>query len=401
MNIATYYPWVYLTSGVERTIVEMCRRSRHTFTVFTNHYEPENTYPEFGGIRVVQLPYIPVRRQLAPVLMAALTIASHKLPIQGFDALLVHCDGLGNLALNRVDEIPAICMCHTPLRPVYDPHYRERALSRLNGPSRLAFNVFSAAFASVDRHMFRRYRYVVFNSSETLMRAKRGGLLELIDDRYAVVHPGVDWHSYQPSWRYDRYFLVAGRIMWTKNIEMGIDAFIQFKAITEANRDFRLVIAGRVDKKSDVYIERLRMMAAGRADIDFVVSPSDEILQHLYANCYGLVFPAFNEDWGMVPLEANAFGKAVIATDLGGPTESQTDGETGFLVACDSSSFASAMTRLAADPSLAREMGARARTGCRQYDWSNFVDSMDSLLDAAVVPIAGGVHAPPRAQESA
>jgi glycosyltransferase involved in cell wall biosynthesis len=384
MNIAVYYPWVYLTSGVERTIFEMCHRSRHRYTIFTNHYEPESTYPEFHDLQVISLPSIPVSRNLAAVFTAAMRIGTQKLDIGGYDGLLVHCDGLGNLVLNRATNLPAICLCHTPLRPVYDPHYRARAMSRFGNLGTLAFKTFSMAFATVDKRMWQRYRYVIFNSQETLSRAKGFGLLNYFRGRFEVLHPGVDWHGYKPTWHYEPYFLVAGRIMWTKNIETAISAFAQFKARSVEHRRFRLVIAGRVDKKSEVYIAKLRDLAAATSDVEFVVSPSEEQLRALYSNCYAVVFPAFNEDWGLVPLEANAFGKPVIASNRGGPVESQQHNVTGLLVPCDCESFANAMSDLAKSIGRVRSLGHGARRASRSHDWSNFVERMDLIIEAVV-----------------
>ena len=401
MKVAVYYPWVYLTSGVERTIVEMCRRSRHQYTIFTNHFEPENTFPEFRHLEVVRLPYIPVRRQLGPVMAAAMTIAFQKLDLRDYDALLVHSDGLGNLVLNRSKAIPTVCMCHTPLRAVYDPFYRARALSRFRGPGKLAYRALASMFAVVDRRMFSRYQFVVFNSQETLTRASAGGLLRNIDGRYGILHPGVDWHGFEPTWRYERYFLVAGRIMWTKNIEMAIEAFLRFKASVAADDDFRLVIAGRVDKKSEPYLDELRRSVGGRSDVEFVVSPSDDVLRRLYADCYSLVFPAFNEDWGIVPLEANAYGKATIAANRGGPAESQKHGVTGFLVPCDADEFATAMSRLAANQELARSMGMKARVASMSFDWEDFVGRFDSILEAATPGHETGVSMAQNKQHTA
>jgi glycosyltransferase involved in cell wall biosynthesis len=381
MRIAVYYPWVYLTSGAERTILETCRRSHHDYTIFTNRYEPQNTYPEFRDLHVVTLSTIPVRRQLAPVLSAAVKLVSQKLPLAGYDALIVHCDGLGNLVLNRSRDVPAVCFCHTPLRPVYDPEYRRRALGKLSGLGRLAFYALSAGFACADRRLFQRYKRVLFNSHETLARAERGGLLQGMTGRYEVLHPGVDWHSYQPTWQYENYFLVAGRIMWTKNIELAIEAFTRFKAQSPSHDRFKLIVAGRVDKKSEVYLERLRGMVKERCDVEFVVSPSDDVMHRLYSDCYAVLFPAFNEDWGLVPLEANAFGKAVIASDRGGPRESQLHGETAFLVPCDAGSFSNTMAMMASNPELIRSMGRRARVASLAYDWAQFVERFDEILD--------------------
>jgi len=383
MHIAIYYPWIYLTSGVERVILEICKRSKHQYTVFTNHFDLANTYPEFQELNVVELPFVPVNRDLWPVLKASMTIAFQKVELKSFDVLMVHCDGIGDLILNRLPKIPAVCFCHTPLRPVFDHHYRARVVERFRAARRLTFYLFSEGFKVVDRRMWLRYRYVFFNSNVTRMRAERGGLLRGKDGKYEVLHPGIDSDAQQPSWRYEPYFLLPGRIMWTKNVELAIQAFILFKKSPELEH-FRLVIAGRVDAKSQSYLEKLRKMTTYRDDVEFVISPTDNMLWSLYANCYSVLFPSFNEDWGMVPLEANTYGKPVIATNLGGPRESQVDGKTGFLVSLEPGAFAQAMARLVADEKLVRIMGHAARENARQYDWSHFVDRIDLVLEKLV-----------------
>jgi glycosyltransferase involved in cell wall biosynthesis len=86
----------------------------------------------------------------------------------------------------------------------------------------------------------------------------------------------------------------------------------------------------------------------------------------------------------MVPLEANAYGKPVIAVNEGGPLESQVDGQTGYLVPSEPQAFAQAMARLAADEKLVRTMGRAARENARQYDWSHFVNKIDTVLEKIV-----------------
>lgn len=384
MRIAAYYPWIYLTSGVERTILEMCRRSRHDYTLFTNHFEPEHTFPGFSDVPIVELHKVSVERNLLPVLRAASTIALQKLRLNEFDLMVVHCDGLGDLTLARHSKIPVVCFCHTPLRPVFDASYRARALARYKGIGHLAFRGFAAAFRKLDQVLWSRYSYAFFNSRETLSRAKQGGLLDRLGSRFEVLHPGIDWTALEPTWVYQPYFLVPGRIMWTKNIELALDAFIQWKNSSQTKKDFRLVVAGLVDKKSESYFARLRALAAERGDIEFVISPSDAQLHDLYSNCAAVLFPSFNEDWGIVPLEANAFGKPVISSNRGGPLESQIDGQTGLLTHPHPAAFAEAMTRLLADPGTLHRMGRAARIHSRKYDWSAFVARTDEVLEYTV-----------------
>ena len=382
IRVAAYYPWVYLTSGVERTILEICRRSRHEYTVFTNHFDAENTFPGFQDLNVQTLAPVPVERDMRSVLKAATVILSQKVDFSSYDVVVVHCDGLGDLLLAHRHPVPVVCFCHTPLRPVFDLHYRRQILDHFRGPRRLAFEAFCAGFRRVDQRMWSRYRYAFFNSSETRARAEQGGLLQSLEGRHEVLHPGVDWHSFAPTWRYEPYFLVPGRIMWTKNIETAVRAFQMFKAIRPENSGFRLVVAGQVDKKSQQYLQRLKEMANGAADIEYVVCPSDEALRDLYANCYAVLFPPFNEDWGIVPLEANSFGKPVIASNRGGPRESQKDGETGFLVEPEPLAFARAMARLACQESLTRRLGFEGRLHARAFDWDEFVTRNDVVLES-------------------
>ena len=47
MRVALYYPWIYLTSGAERIILELSGRSRHSWTLFTSHFAPEQTFQVF------------------------------------------------------------------------------------------------------------------------------------------------------------------------------------------------------------------------------------------------------------------------------------------------------------------------------------------------------------------
>lgn len=381
MRIAQYYPWVYLKSGIERTIIEMVKRSRHEHTVLTNHYAPEATFPDFAGARVVALDQISVKRSLNVVAGAAGTIARSKVDLSGYDALMVHCDGLGDLFMLRNNSVPSFCFCHTPLRPCFDTEYFRRVAPRYPGWKQAPLRLARAGFRAIDRQLWRRYRYVFFNSAETLRRASRGGLLAALDGRYEIAHPGMDVQATPVSDVFEPFFLLPGRIMWTKNIEAAVAGFVAMKNARPEFAAFRLVVAGHVDAKSESYLGDLRRLAAGRDDVDFVVSPDDATLGDLYRRCYASLFSAWNEDWGMAPLEANAAGKPVVASRRGGPLESQVDGVTGFLVDATPAGFAAGMARLAASPERTRAMGAMARTRCEQYDWSVMVDRIDSVIE--------------------
>lgn len=169
--------------------------------------------------------------------------------------------------------------------------------------------------------------------------------------------------------------------MWTKNLELAIAAFRKFKDANPEFHDFRLIIAGIVDKKSEPYYASLCELAKADPAIQFRVLPSDAEMAELYRNCYGVLFTPFNEDWGLVPLEAMSFGKPVISVNRGGPRETIEPGVQGFLEEPTPDAFARRMAQLATDPGLARRLGLAGIEKSKQYSWDAFTARIDDEVD--------------------
>jgi len=383
MKIAAYYPWVYLHGGPERTIAAILAHSRHEWTVLTNRYEPEATFPGLKSAGIIELPRVSVRRSFRDVSAAALRLALQKLPLEGHDALVVFCEGLGDLVLLRKGAIPAVCLCFTPLRAAFDAHYQREYLAHNTGRwwREPLLALYAAGFRAIDRRLWRRYDGIVAISGEVRRRIVEG---RLASADVPVYYPGVDLPRFVPTGVYEPNFVIPGRIMWTKNLQLAIDAFRLFLARRPEHRAFTLTIAGYVDRKSESYYAMLRERASGVPQIRFVVAPADEELRTLCANAYATLYPPFNEDWGLVPLEAMALGKPVVAVNRGGPRESVVDGDTGYLVDPTPECFAAAIERLADDPALVRRLGARARARAAAFDWTAFCERLDTYLDVVV-----------------
>lgn len=380
MKFALYYPWVYLTSGAERSILELTGRSRYNWTIFTHRFDPATTFPGLKDRDIRELsPRVSVDRSFGAVAKAAGAVAGHRLSLEGYRALMVVSEGVGDFITLRNSHLPILCLCLTPLRPVFDAAYRARFLQGKNWRTALALSCFSHAFKVVDRLLWKRYRRVFCISEEARRRVLAGGLYSA--DRMEVAYPGVDIAVCRPTWKYEHYFLLPGRIMWTKNIELGIQAFQHFIKTQPEHRDFRLVIAGIVDEKSRPYFAKLQSLSAGESRITFVVHPSDETLARLYQQCYGVLFTAFNEDWGMVPLEGMAYGKPVISVNSGGPRESIQHNKNGFLVDPDPEAFSRTMAAVARDEQIARRIGECGRERSHDFDWTAFVGRIDQYLE--------------------
>jgi glycosyltransferase involved in cell wall biosynthesis len=378
-RVALYYPWIYVRSGVERTILELVRRSRHQYTVFTNHYDAGQTFPQFRVLeRLVVGRKVPVERSFRAVLQAASIVALQKLPLERFDALLVSSEGIGDFVTFRNASRPVFCFCHTPVRPVYDSVYRRVWLKRHPG-GRLPLAIFSILYRAITRWAWRHYARVFVNSEEVRARVLAGELCTA--DRIEVLHPGVDLpHIVAPDIG-DPYFLYSGRIKWTKNVELAVRAFLEFRRRVDSAHRWRLVVAGGVDAGSRDYLAQLRKISDGDSAVSYHPDPSDEELADLYFRCYAVVFPSLNEDWGIVPLEAMAHSKPVLAVNRGGPTESIVHGETGFLLEPTPEAFAGQMLWLSQHPEVLRRMGVAARARATAFSWDAFVRRLDDYVE--------------------
>jgi glycosyltransferase involved in cell wall biosynthesis len=378
LRIAIYHPWIYLKSGLERTILEIKRRSRHDWEIFTSFYDRERTYPDLQQMGVTELERVSVNRTYGEVISAGLTIARTRIARPGLDALLVCCDGLGSFVNFANPELPSACLCFTPLRAVYDPEYRARHLS----PSRLvraAQHAVAAAYRQVDRRAWRYYRHVFCISHEVERRVLSGRLSS--EHKLEIAYPGIDAAMRAKSDERQPFFFLPGRIMWTKNIQLAIRAYQRF-ASTRSGEGFSLKIAGMVDEKSRSYFQELRELAGADPSIEFVVDPTDRQMQDYYRVCHAVLLTAFNEDLGITPIEAGAFGKPVIAVDRGGPREVVVRDETGLLVEPDEQAFAEALSKLASDLVLASRLGAANYERSALFTWDRFVESIDRWFDA-------------------
>jgi glycosyltransferase involved in cell wall biosynthesis len=380
VRVALYHPWIYLKSGLERTILEIARRSRHQWDLHTSHYDADGTYPELRDFGIRETGRVSVKRSYGAVLSAAAHIARSRLPLDGAEALVVCCDGLGTFITLRNDRLPTVNLCFTPLRAVYDHEYRARHLARHHSRRRLAL-VLEKGYMTADRLLWRRYRRVICISQTVRDRVVEGRLYPRA--ALDILYPGVDSAEIVPSERAEPFFFLPGRIMWTKNIELGIEAFLHLRRSTGCN--YRLLIAGMVDHKGQDYYTRLRAMAASDEAIAFHVGPSDGEMRDYYERCAAVLFTAFNEDLGLTPMEAMARGKPVVAVDRGGPREVVENGVTGYRTEADPVAFAAGMRRLIDAPAQAQAMGRAGAERVRRFTWDTFVQGLDDIVEAAVV----------------
>jgi glycosyltransferase involved in cell wall biosynthesis len=182
---------------------------------------------------------------------------------------------------------------------------------------------------------------VSFNSEWLRDRVLSGGSTGAA---VSVIPPGIPDGLFRRAqagpWR--GRLACVGRIDERKGLGVALDALAQVP-------DATLTITGGGD---DAYLEKLRERAGER--VRFEQAAAREQLQAVYERADAVLFPVtWHEPWGLVPLEAMAVGRPVIATGTGGSGEYLRDGQNALLVEPgDAGALAAAITRLAGDPDL-------------------------------------------------
>ena len=224
-----------------------------------------------------------------------------------------------------------------------------------------------------------RSAQVVANSPSTAAAVKRFGLKCL-----AVVRPGCDVPEavrVHPASSSSPKLLWIGRLVRTKRPEDAISALAlirnQFPSAT-------LHMVG------DGYL-RAQLSARMRPGVTIHGLLSEPEKRSLLAHADLLLLPGTREGWGIVAMEAAAYGVPVIAYDVAGLRDAVVDGVTGVLVPPSSQALAAAACQVISDPPLWRRLSASARERAVTFSWDRCAQDLLECLtlgsDAAVSTI--------------
>jgi D-inositol-3-phosphate glycosyltransferase len=203
----------------------------------------------------------------------------------------------------------------------------------------------------------------------------------------AVVPPGVDLHTFhtcqQPASRGQlgvdpdrQVVLFVGRIQPLKAPDVVIRAVAELVRRDPRRRDqLRLIVVGSPSGPQAAWARSLAPLAAELGVADLVElrphSPRAELFRWYCASDVVAV-PSYNESFGLVALEAQACGRPVVATDVGGLRHAVRDGQTGLLVpGHEPGAWADALAAVLDDAGERGRMGANAAGHASRFSWDN------------------------------
>ncbi|MDP1569020.1 MAG: glycosyltransferase [Vicinamibacterales bacterium] len=366
MRVALIHDWLTGMRGGEKALEDLCALFPEA-ELFTLVHRPGSTSALIEGR--------PVHRSPIQALPLSLSHYRHYLPlfptaVEFFDLdrfdLVVSCSHCVAKSVVVPPRARHLCYCLTPMRYAWDQ------FDAYFGPDRVGA-VGSALLRPVLGHLARWDRATAGRVHRYLAISQYvARRIRLYYNREStVVYPPVDTEFYTPA------DTAAGATPPGTGGYLVVSALVPYKridlAIGAAHRaGVPLTIVGDGPERP-----RLEALATGVPGITFTGRLPDVDLRARYQAATALLFPG-EEDFGIVPLEAQAMGCPVVALGRGGALETVVDGETGLLFdAPTEPAMAEALTRAT---TVAWDR-ARIRAHAERFGRTRFLTEMTTIVD--------------------
>lgn len=204
-----------------------------------------------------------------------------------------------------------ICYCHTPTRYLWSDTHQYIYDLKYNKYFKKVISLVLNYIRMWDKLAADRVDSYIANS-----RFVAGRIKKYYKRESTIIYPPVETEKFKISPEVGDYFLIGGRLAPYKRIDLVVEAF--------KNTNKKLKIYG-----DGVDLERLKKMAKGYPNIEFLGWVDDITKAELYSRALAFIYPQV-EDFGITAVEAQASGRPVIAYRRGGAIETVVDGVTGM-----------------------------------------------------------------------
>lgn len=364
MKVALVHDWMNQIGGAE-DVLEAMHSLFPEAPVHTSLYAADKMPASWRqwDIRTSFIDRLPLARRRQQLYFPLYPFAFERFDFSDYDLVLSNKSGFCHGVITGPETVH-ICYCLTPTRYVWRYHqYAER--ENLSRPVRLIMPPFLTFLRQWDRLAADRVDHFIAISAEVRRR-----IAKIYRRPSAIIYPPVDTSRFEPAARTDDYYLIVGRLVPYRRIDLLVEAF---------NKMGRpLVVAGSGRDR-----QRLESMAG--SNVTFLGYVPDAELPDLLSRCRAFVFPG-EEDFGIAPLQAMAAGRPVIAYAAGGALETVVPG-TGCLFA-EQSVPAIIKAVEGYDPDGVSPAFIRAHA--EQYDVQLFKERLLTLVEEKLASQAAG-----------
>lgn len=307
MKIALVHDYLTQRGGAERVFELLCNYFPKA-DIFTSIYSPRDTI-DLGNRRVntTALQYLPGATEYFRLFAPLYYPMFRTLDLQDYDLVISSSSSFAK-SVRTKPEAKHICFCHNVTRFLWDTPTYLREYSNYR-KYRFLLNKIFKIMQKADLKYSSEPDIYIANSSTVKQR-----ILQYYGREAITLNYPIDSNKFYFSDNKDDFYLVACRLLCYKKVDVIVEAFNQLQ--------LPLSIIGDGP-------ERKKLEALANSNIKFLGYVSDLRRQELMAKARTVVVAAL-EDYGLVPVEANASGTPVISYGAGGVLDTQIPGKTGI-----------------------------------------------------------------------
>lgn len=306
-RVAIIHYWLVTMRGGERVLERLLKLFPQA-DIYTHVYDPNavSDVIRAANVRTTFIQRMPRAIQRYKSYLPLMPFALEELDLSGYDLVISSESGPAKGVLAPPDATH-ICYCHSPMRYLWDHYQQYRETAGMVG--RATMSTIFPGMRTWDMTSAQRLDHVFANSRFIQSRVKRAW-----GRASSVLHPPVPVDRYAPTNNVSGEYLWVGQMTAYKRPDIALDAFNRL--------GLPLLMVGDGEMLPEL---RRRAMP----NIRFARHLDYTSLRNAYAQAQALIFTA-EEDFGIVPVEANASGRPVIGFGKGGLLDTVVPDETGL-----------------------------------------------------------------------
>ena len=312
MKTAIVCDWLVTYAGAERVLEQIlrCYPDADLFAVIDFLPQAQRDFIMNKPVTTTCIQHYPLARRLYQAYLFRMPVAIEQLDLSPYDLVISSSHAVAKGVITGPDQLH-LCYIHTPLRYAWDLQEEYlRAAGLAHGPLSAIARRMLSGLRQWDRNTAMGVDAFAANSRFIARRVRKAYRREA-----TVIYPPVDVDRFVPGSPKEDFYLTASRLTPYKKVDLIVRTFAQMP-------DRRLVVIG-----DGPQLRQIRRDAT--PNVTILGYQPTEVLVDRMQRARAFIFAA-EEDFGIVPVEAQACGTPVIAFGRGGATETIIDGQTGL-----------------------------------------------------------------------
>ena len=312
MKTAIVHDWLVTYGGAERVLEQMlkCFPDADLFSLYDFIPPGERDFILNKKVDTSVLQRLPFAKKKYRSYLPLMPLAIEQFDLSDYDLVISSNYAVAKGVITGPDQLH-ICMCYSPIRYAWDMMHQYLRESRLTGGPK-------GWFARYLLHRIRMWDYRTSNGVDEFIAISKyiaRRIRKVYRREATVIYPPVDVDAFELCSEKENFYLTTSRMVPYKKIDLIVEAFSSMP-------DKSLVVIG-----DGPDFDKVKKKAGG--NITLLGYQPFEVLKDHMQRARAFIFAA-EEDFGIVPVEAQACGTPVIAYGKGGALETVIDGVTGL-----------------------------------------------------------------------